>query len=86
MVLPQFWLRTLELGNGRLAVFGPPSRYPGAPWRQYQPVEAPLAAYAAVARALGTTRRVLVHASRIDEPIDTCAWRIRSLGWPCFAM
>jgi len=44
-------------------VFGPPSDYPGAPTRQYQPTEMPYQKYAPIARKLGLMRAVLVQPS-----------------------
>ena len=49
--------------DSHMHVFGPPSRYPGAPTRQYSPTEMPLARYAPIARALGLERVVLVQPS-----------------------
>ena len=49
--------------DAHLHVFGPPARYPGAPLRQYQPLEKRFAEYRAMASRLGLGRAVLVQPS-----------------------
>lgn len=49
--------------DAHLHVFGPPQRYPGAPTRQYQPLERGFDDYLPVARRLGLERAVLVQPS-----------------------
>lgn len=49
--------------DAHLHVFGPPSRYPGAPSRQYQPREKAFRDYLTLARELGIERAVLVQPS-----------------------
>ena len=49
--------------DAHLHVFGPPSRYPGAPTRQYQPLARSFDDYRAVAGPLGLARAVLVQPS-----------------------